>query len=308
MDLTTLKEMEPWEWPENACDLLLAIALDRHADESDRLLATQLAGDYSVVNDQIVEALLSLLHDSEESEELRGKAAISLGPVLEQCDTDGFDDPDDMLINEFTFHKTCESLRKLFSDTDVPKVVRRRILEAAVRAPQDWHREAVQVAHSSDDPEWNLTAVFAMRWIDGFDDEIIDALESEDEDLRYEAVCAAGSWELDAAWPYVADLVESSDTDKDMLLAAIEAAANIRPEEAGATLAHLLESDDEEIVEAVHDAVGLADMMSDPDFECDDDSDDEDEFDDDDDLEGDSEGDSEGDDDAGEEQDDSPER
>jgi hypothetical protein len=49
--------------------------------------------------------------------------------------------------------------------------VRRRVLEASVRAPQDWHQEAIREAYSSGDESWRLTAVFCMRFVRGFKDQ-----------------------------------------------------------------------------------------------------------------------------------------
>jgi uncharacterized protein (UPF0147 family) len=45
-------------------------------------------------------------------------------PVLEHADTDGFEDPDDVPISEGTFHSIQESLRRLYMDANVPKIVR----------------------------------------------------------------------------------------------------------------------------------------------------------------------------------------
>lgn len=44
----------------------------------------------------------------------------------------------------------------------VPKEVRRRVLEGSVRAPQDWHKDAITEAYAGNDELWKLTAVFAM--------------------------------------------------------------------------------------------------------------------------------------------------
>ena len=142
MGLKILKETPPWDWPGDAGKIFLAILADDQADASDRILAAELGGDFTVINDELVEALLSILQDDDESEELRGQAAISLGPVLEYADTDGFDDPDDVPISEDTFRKIQESLRRLYLDAAVPQNVGRRILETSVRAPQDWHEDA----------------------------------------------------------------------------------------------------------------------------------------------------------------------
>lgn len=278
MNLKTLRRMPPWEWPEGAGKLFLSILSDEKAKESDRLVAAELAGDYTVVNDDLAHALLSILRSSDETVELRGQVAISLGPALEQSDTYGFEDPDDILISEDTFRSVREELRKLYMDLDVPKEVRRRILEASARAPQSWHENAVRAAYSSKDEDWKLTAVFCMRFIRGFDDQILESLDSKNPDIHYQAVCAAGNWGVDAAWHHIAALVGSEKTDKDLLLAAIEAVAIIRPEEASEILLDLTESDDEEIVDAAHEAIAMTEPWGDEDDEDDDDEDEDDDL------------------------------
>ncbi|MEE8303510.1 MAG: hypothetical protein V3S24_13875, partial [Candidatus Tectomicrobia bacterium] len=144
-----------------------------------------------------------------------------------------------------------------------------RILEAAVRAPQAWHQEAVRTAYGSNDDGWRLTAVFCMRFIRGFDEQILEALNSDDSDIHYEAVCAAGNWEVDAAWSHVAALVTEGQTDKDLLLAAIEAVASIRPRQAGTILGDLLNADDEDIADAVFEALSMSGHLSELDDEDD---------------------------------------
>jgi hypothetical protein len=189
---------------------------------------------------------------------LRSKAVISMGPVLEHADTHGFEDADDVPIAKPTFHRIQESLRELYLEADVPKETRRRILEASVRAPQDWHEDAVRAAYASGDEAWRLTAVFCMRFVRGFDEQILEALDSKNPSIHYEAVLAAGNWAVNAAWPHVAALVTSRETDKPLMLAAIDAVASIRPRQASEILSDLTESDDEDIVEAVFEAIAIA--------------------------------------------------
>jgi hypothetical protein len=269
MDVKTLRDIPPWEWPAGAGQMFLDMLRDGQAAESDRLPAAELAGDLTVINDELVDALLSILRRGDESEKLRGQAAISLGPVLEQADMDGFEDADDVPIAERTFHRIQESLRKLYMDAAVPKDVRRRILEASVRAPQNWHPDAVRAAYGWGDEAWRLTAVFCMRFVRGFDEQILEALNSKNPDLHYEAVCAAGTWEVDAAWPHITALVTSRGTDKPLLLAAIEAVAGIRPQQAAEVLNGLTDSDDEDIAEAVFEATAMAEGRSDEENEDD---------------------------------------
>jgi HEAT repeat protein len=102
-----------------------------------------------------------------------------------------------------------------------------------------------------------------MRWVRGFDNQILEALKSADPELHYEAVNAAGNWELDAAWPRIVALLNDTDTPKPLLLAAIGAAASIRPQEAGELLIDLAASDDEEIAEAADEAIAMSQPTSD---------------------------------------------
>jgi hypothetical protein len=267
MDVKVLSDIPPWEWPEGAGKMFLDILRGGQAAEPDRLLAAELAGDFTVINDELADVLLSILRSNAESEPLRGQAAISLGPALEQADMHAFEEADDVPITERTFHRIQDSLGKLYMDAGVPNDVRRRILEASVRAPQDWHREAVRGAYESDDEAWRLTAVFCMRFVRGFDEQILEALDSRNPDTHYEAVRAAGAWGVDAAWSHIAALVASGGTDKPLLLAAIEAVASIRPREAAGILDELTDSDDEDIVEAVSEAMTMAEGLSDEDDE-----------------------------------------
>jgi len=258
MNLKALSEMPPWEWPEGAGDLFLEALRDSRLDESDRLIAAELAGDCVVVNDKLFRTLLWIVGGSEESERLRARAAIALGPAFEYAYMDGFDDPDDVPISEEVFIEAQESLRRIFFDAETPKEVRRRVLEASVRAPQNWHQDAIRGAYGSTDDDWKLTAVFSMEFVRGFDEQILEALGSDNDDIHYQAVCAAGTWGLDAAWSLVSRIVTSEREDKALLLAAIEAVACIRPREAGVILVDLTQDEDEDIVEAAHEAMMMA--------------------------------------------------
>lgn len=265
MELKTLKNTPPWDWPAGASATFLSVLRDTQAVEPDRLLAAELAGDLVAIDDELVDALLTVLRSDTEPEKLRATSAISLGPVLEQAHTDAFEEPDYVPITEQTFYAIQEALRKLYLDADVPREVRRRILEASVRPPQDWHGDAIRAALVSGDETWKLTAVFCMRFVRGFDGQMMEALDNENPDVRYEAVCTAGTWGLDAAWPHVSALVGSKTTAKPLLLAAIDAVASIRPQQAPELLADLTDSDDEDVAEAAHEALAMAEGSLDDD-------------------------------------------
>lgn len=266
MNLKTLGELPPWEWPQDAAATVLRVLTDESTPPPELLLAAELAGDVTIVNDELAEALLSIACRDDAPVDLRCTAAVALGPVLESEDLRDPEDPEDdemALLSDRMFRRIQSLLRNLCRTEHLTRDVRRRALEASIRAPQKWHREAVRDAYRSEDPAWNLTAVFCMRFVRGFDDQILEALGSEDAEVRYEAVCAAGNRELAAAWPHVAGLFGSEAVDKRLLLAAIEAAASIRPEEALGILGDLTESDDEEIAEAAFDALTTANFLTD---------------------------------------------
>jgi hypothetical protein len=263
MDLKNFTDTPPWEWPEGAAGIFLGVLRDSQADESERMLAAELAGDSVVINDELADELLAIVGGGKGSDSLRARAAISLGPALEYAYIDGFEDAEDVPISENTFHEIQESLCKLYMDTDTPKEVRRRILEASVRAPQDWHRDAIHEAYFSNDEAWKLTAVFCMGFVRGFKEQILEALETENRDIHYHAVCAAGNWEVDEAWPHIVDLITTEKTSKYLLLAAIEATVSIRPHEAAELLIDLIGSSDEDIAEAVSEAMVMAEALFD---------------------------------------------
>jgi uncharacterized protein (UPF0147 family) len=275
-DLTRLQNSPPWDWPKTAAETLTNILQDHRTPPVDRVIAAALAGNVVVMDDRMAQQLLNLLRDPNEPETLRAQAAISLGPALEDADTQGFDDEwAEPVITQPVFEQVQTTLRDIHLDPSLPKLVRRRALEAAVRAPQDWHTDAIREAHAASDPEWNLTAAFCMRWIRGFDQQILELLQSPDPEIRCEAVQAAGNWSILPAWPHIAAILTSRKPDTDLLLAAIAAAASFRMDEARDLLGDLVDSDDEQISEAASDALlELEDGAFDDDDDDDDDEDD----------------------------------
>jgi hypothetical protein len=277
MNLKRLQATPPWDWPEDAGKIFEKTLLDPGAKESDRLAAAELAGEIVAINDELAAALLKTVANSSDPVALRAQAAISLGPVLEQGSMDEFDDPDEVPISEEMFHKIQATLERLYPDIGIPKDVRRRILEGSVRDPQDWHRDAILTAYGSGDRDWMLTAVFGMGYVNGFGPQILEALKNTDPEIHFEAVNAAGNWELDEAYPHVLALVKDPRTPKPLILAAIEAAASIRPADAGQALLERLESDDEEIRDAAEEAVMMAEGHEDLLFGDDEDDEDDEE-------------------------------
>ena len=180
---------------------------------------------------------------------------------MESCDTEEFDDPySKPPISELVFEKIKRLLHLLYHEESVPKLVRRRILEASVRAQEEWHATAIKRAYESKDPDWQLTAVFCMRYVHGFEKEILAALKNGDVKVQAEAVQAAGDHELDEAWDHVYSLLKKEGkTPKPLMLAAINSIAKIRRDPPSFDiLNHLVDSNDEEIAEAADEATSEA--------------------------------------------------
>jgi len=261
-ELQKMYDAPPWEWPETAITLFLVTLQDPTADKADRLLAAEMAGDFVAINDDLAAALLKIVEDSQESEELRGRAVISFGVALEYIytDMDEFtvdDEYNDFAVTEQMYQRIIKSLQKLYFDGTVPEIVRRRTLEASIRSPQAYHSGAVRVAYQSGKKNWLLTAVFCMQFIQGFQLEILESLQSKDPDIQYHAIQAAGNWGITKSWPDIRDVLQNPDADTNLLLAAIDASVNIEHHEAIAVLNELLKRsfDNDDIVDAVHEAL-----------------------------------------------------
>jgi hypothetical protein len=108
-----------------------------------------------------------------------------------------------------------------------------------------------------------------MGYIKGFEDKILESLESENPDIYYEAVQSTGNWGIKEAWPHIKELLLKEDIDKWLLIAAIEAAATVNPEESVEILMGFEDSEDQDIADAAEDALITAGMAAD-DFDDDD--------------------------------------
>jgi hypothetical protein len=262
MDLDVLHAMDPWDWPEDTPAQLLKMLKDDQTTPEDLLKAVEMAGEYCVINDELAMALLAIVGQEDKKDRIRGLAAIALGPALEEADMSGFEDPDDVPISEASYDTIQAQFKTLFANVDLSKAVRRRILEASVRAPQSWHKDAIRQAYTDPDKDWQLTAVFCMRYVHGFKKQILKSLESQDSEIHCEAVRAAGASELGAAWPHIDALLIQETTDKNLLLAAIDASVQIRPQQACVLLSDLLNSDDEDVVDVVNEALAMTGGMA----------------------------------------------
>jgi uncharacterized protein (UPF0147 family) len=270
INIRTLADTPPWEWPRAAGAEILGVLRNGEASASDRLLAADMAGELVVMNDLLAGELLRILSDPHEEDDLRATAAISLGPALEEADLHADDDTDTLAVSGSIMQRARLALRTAYLDPGVPREVRRSALEASVRAPEPWHPAAVRAAYYDGDVDWRITALFCMRYIPGFESEILEGLESDDAEIVYQAVQAVKEQELDAAWPHVQRLVlqasagerlapDQPETEIPLLLAAMEATAVLRPSEARDAILELSEVEDEEISQVACEILDMLD-------------------------------------------------
>ncbi len=257
MKLQTINKLGSWEWPPETGGLIREILADQRADPAERLLAAEMAGNIEVLHEELAQTLLAIVNSGAEAEALRCRAALALGPALELYDMEYFDDPDEIFLSEETLRTIQATLRQIHADDGAPELVRRRVLETAVRAPEPWQEEAIRAAYLSGSEEWRLTAVFCMQYVQGFAEQILQSLTSRNPHIRYEAVHAAGNWGIKEAWPHIAPLLSASNTDKALLIAAIDAAVGLSVPEANGLLTALLDAHDDDIVDAANEALAM---------------------------------------------------
>jgi HEAT repeat protein len=153
---------------------------------------------------------------------------------------------------------------KLYNDLTQPVDVRRRALEAIANCGHDSVTNAIKQAYRSSNRQMQISAVFAMgRTCDEqWEDIVLQELQSEDAEMRYEAARAAGELELLDAVPALSQLV--FEEDREISEMAVWSLGEIGGREALRVLNAAMEqaeaAADEEMIEAVEDAIGNASL------------------------------------------------
>lgn len=156
-------------------------------------------------------------------------------------------------------------------DTDV----RRRALEAISNCSHEIVDEAIDEAYHSHDERMRASAVFAMgrtndkRW----ELIVLREIDSSDPAMRYEAARASGELEIEEAVPQLVRL--SRENDREIQNVAIWSLGEIGGSQAMRFLSVLAEeaeeSEDDDLLELIEDAIGSASLAGDDiDFDFDD--------------------------------------
>ncbi len=204
------------------------------------------------------------LAETDESTEVRAAAASELGRFI--------------LLGEYGEISETEANRAqdvvigILNDTSEDVEVRRRALEAISNSSLDFVSEAIREAYESDDRSMRVSSIYAMgrSYDDQWNDSVIREMHNDDPEMRYEAARAAGELEIEEAVTLLGQLAVVDE--REIRQVAIWSLGEIGGSQALRLLSALGEdardAKDEDLLEAVEDAIGYA-SMSGADFDFD---------------------------------------
>ncbi|MBI1277046.1 MAG: hypothetical protein GC179_02850 [Anaerolineaceae bacterium] len=197
------------------------------------------------------------LVENDESSVVRARAASELGRFI--------------LLGEYEEIPEAEATRaqdaviNLLNDEVEDIQVRRRALEAISNSSLEFVAEAIQEAYESDEHLMRVSAVYAMgrsydpRW----NETIIREMRNDDSEIRYEATRAAGELEIEEAVTLLGKIAVADE--REIKQVAIWSLGEIGGSQAMRLLTALAEdaeeAEDEDLKEAVEDAIGYASMV-----------------------------------------------
>ena len=162
--------------------------------------------------------------------------------------------------------KAQETVVSILNNLDEDIDVRRRALEAISNSSHEIVEEAIREAYDSPDRRMQISSIFAMgrSYDEQWNEFVVQQLDSEDAEMRYEAARAAGELEIESAVRGLTRL--ALDGDREIKEVAIWSLGEIASKEATRTLERLATEakrlHDDELLEAIEDALGTASMGS----------------------------------------------
>jgi len=181
--------------------------------------------------------------------EARAAAANALGQFVYMGELDKI--PSDL-------HHTIEDqLIETTTSTEQAPLVRRRALESLGNSSRDDITPLIEAAYRKKDPDWVGSALFAMgrSCDDRWRKQILSQLRSDNEDIRPEAIHAAGELVLKSARPVLLDLLEDEE-DLEIRHELIWALSRIGGEGVRSKLEELLEiEEDDEVADFIEEAL-----------------------------------------------------
>ena len=197
-------------------------------------------------------ALLCAAQSPEQDDAVRAEAVVALGEVALRVELGwaGAEDAEGVV----------GALRGIAEDGREEAELRGAAIAAAAVAHQDWVAALIDDAYASEDPALRLGAIQAMGrnadpvWLPSLE----AALFADDPDERSAAAAATGELGLEDGAPMLIDLLDEDLSDLDVMVAAVRALGAIGGEEAMERLIDLRTHPDEQLREAVHEAIEQA--------------------------------------------------
>ncbi|GIL12490.1 MAG: PBS lyase [Chloroflexota bacterium] len=193
----------------------------------------------------------------DESNEVRAAALVALGRFVLLGEYGE--------LSEDQVTKLHEVIINLWTDEQEDLNVRRRALEAIANSSHEIVPDAIEEAYHSQERLMKISAVFAMgrscdeRW----NDQILREMNGLDAELRYEAARAAGEIGITEAVPLLGRLAMGNDRETQEV--AIWSLGEIGGRDALRILSALADdaqkAEDDELIEAVDEAISSASLV-----------------------------------------------
>ncbi len=209
----------------------------RHQNPEIRLLAIECLWDYPW--DEGAEVLISLAQDDPE-ESVRNKAIIGLGRYIYEGDVE-MDEDDKFFLGDYYYDpimtvEQCQKIRDfliaLYTNPEKSLDERRFALESLAFLSQDDVKQFIRDAYASDEKGMKISAIFAMgrQQTNWWHDPILEALTSDDADIRNEAIKSAGECQIDDAHDFLMYIARTTE-DKDECVNAVMALSSLGMDE-----------------------------------------------------------------------------
>jgi hypothetical protein len=244
-------------------------------DADPRVRTSAIEGLWEVEDVRLIRPLVRALTE-DPSDMVRQAAAISLSRFALRAELGQLQPRLAELVWERLWHA--------FNHLEEAVPVRRRALESLAYFDRPEVRAAIMRAYDDEDSTMRISAVFAMgRSSDEeWSTQILNELESEMPEMRYEAARSCGELQLAGAVPRLSQM--TADLDLEVKLAAVGALGQIGGPEARRVLDICVEMGDEALGDAAREALDEMDYMEEEidldlySFDSDDDPEDEDEL------------------------------
>jgi len=194
----------------------------------------------------LIEPMINLL-EQDTSEKVQSAAAVALGKFAMLAEY--------KKLRPHHTSRISEALLGVINDKNRPIEVRRRTLESAAPLNLPQVHEAIMDAYQSHNTKFRVSSIYAMgktcdpSWLPV----LLNELNNDDPEMRYEVVGACGELEEMEAVPHLVELV--NDPDVDVRLATIQTLGKIGGTEAKQCLNQCLNNHNQAVSQAAEQAL-----------------------------------------------------